>query len=103
DAHSSLNNSDENDLVNTLNRNLQETKDYLEQASHIIITLGTSWIYKRLASGKEVANCHKLPQKNFSKEITGVPEIENILNSTISKISGINPQAKIIFTVSPVR
>lgn len=103
DAHSDLSDPSESALLNNLNRNLQETAEYLKEATHVIITLGTSWVYRNIKSDELVANCHKLPQKNFSKEITGVRELEEILKKIISAINKINSGAGIIFTISPVR
>ena len=103
DAHSELSNADKNTLLKSLNKNLQETREYLQKATHVILTLGTSWIYRNLSSGKSVANCHKLPQKNFSKEITGGEDVCSQLGTTISAIRSVNSKAAIIFTISPVR
>ncbi len=103
DAHSELSNADKNTLLKSLNKNLQDTREYLQKATHVILTLGTSWIYRNLSSGKSVANCHKLPQKNFSKEITGVEDVYSQLGTTISAIRSVNSKAAIIFTISPVR
>lgn len=103
DAHSVLSQPDEMTLLKNLNEGLQKTREYLRESTHIIITLGTSWVYRNLKSDETVANCHKLPQKNFSKEITDVEQIYDHLKSTISTIKGLNDNASIIFTISPVR
>lgn len=103
DAHSALSDPDHEALLKTLNRGLKKTQEYLKEATHVIITLGTSWVYRDLNSDDTVANCHKLPQKNFSKEITGVDQICNHLKSTISAIKSLNAKAGIVFTISPVR
>lgn len=103
DAHSALSEPSENLLLNNLNENLHQTKEYLKEATHIVLTFGTSWIYRSSKSNELVANCHKLPQENFSKELTGVQDLENIFRRIISSIRRINDSAGIIFTVSPVR
>ena len=103
EAHSVLSDSNPDELLKNLNQNLQLTRNYLTEATHVIITLGTAWVYKNIETRELVANCHKLPQKNFSKELLSVEEIEGSLNSLISAINTINPDLTIIFTVSPVR
>ncbi len=103
DAHSALSDPDEAILLKSLNRSLQKTREYLQEATHVILTLGTSWVYRDLNSNETVANCHKLPQKNFSKEITEVDQIYDHLKSTISAIKSLNAKAGIVFTISPVR
>jgi len=103
DAHSDLSASSKEELLQNLNNRLQKTYLELKNTTHIIITLGTAWVYKRLKANKIVANCHKVPQKQFSKELLSVEDIKNSLNTIISSIKTINDKASIIFTVSPVR
>ena len=103
DAHSSLSSSNKQELIDNLNQNTASTFEVLQKASHVIITLGTAWIYKHINSGNTVANCHKIPQKEFSKEILPIDEIQNSLQNICSLISSLNPNATLIFTVSPVR
>jgi len=103
DAHSSLSDPNQDLLLGRLNEELVATKTYLKDATHIIITPGTSWIYKRVENNAPVANCHKLPQVNFKKEISAMTELEQALDSIVRQISDLNPTIRIIFTISPVR
>ena len=103
DAHSSLSSSNKDDLLSTLNLNLRQTRERLEAATHVIITLGTSWVYRYLKTDAIVANCHKIPQTNFSKELLSTAEISSALKNIITSISGINKNSTVLFTVSPVR
>ncbi len=103
DAHSSLSSSDKSELLKNLNTRISSTNKQLKEVSHIIITLGTSWVYKFIETDKTVANCHKIPQKKFLKELLTVDEISEILEAIISLIKSINKNATVLFTVSPVR
>ena len=103
DVHSDLRSSSSEELLHLLNQRLEETRISLETSSHIIITLGTAWVYERQASGKVVANCLKVPQKQFTKKLLSVAEIEASLQNIVSLIQNVNPKAQIIFTISPVR
>ena len=103
DAHSSLSSPDKNELLSSLNATINSTKKELTAASHLIITLGTSWIYRFLKTDAIVANCHKIPQKEFLKELLTVDEITKSLETIISHIKSINKNITILFTVSPVR
>lgn len=103
DVHSDLSNSNKDELVASLNTIIKSTKEELSEASHIIITYGTSWVYQNIESNDIVANCHKVPQKQFKKELLSVDEIKVSLRNTIQLIHSINPDCDIIFTVSPVR
>ena len=103
DAHSDLSNSSQSTLIANLNTIVIATKLQLQAASHIIITYGTSWVYRNVESNAIVANCHKVPQAAFSKEILSIEAIEKSIQNTIGNIQKINSNVNFIFTVSPVR
>lgn len=103
DAHSDLSDPSKERLLSNLNSALLNTRNQLRKATQIIITLGTAWAYKDVKAQKRVANCHKLPQKQFRKELLTESEIEACLNRIILKISKVNESASVIFTISPVR
>src|SRR5690606_35957605 len=100
DAHSALSRTLKEDLLDELNSAVETSKAFLGQATHVIITLGTAWGYNLKASGKTVANCHKVPQSEFEKELM---EVDQELEVCIDIIRKLNPEATVIFTVSPVR
>lgn len=103
DAHSSLSSSNKDELLNSLNSTIQQAYESLKNVSHFIITLGTSWVYREITSDSIVANCHKIPQKKFLKELLSVQKITETLDAINTLIRAINPKASIIYTVSPVR
>lgn len=103
DAHSDLSATDKNELLHNLNLAVKSTNKRLKEATHIIITLGTSWTYRFTETNAVVGNCHKVPQKKFTKELLSVDEISASLKNICLRISEINRNATIIFTVSPVR
>ena len=103
DAHSDVRSNDPNVLVEMLNQRLVETKRRLEGSSHIIITLGTAWVYELASTKKVVANCHKVPQKEFHKKLLSIAEIESRLHNLVDLVQQVNPKVQVIFTISPVR
>lgn len=103
DAHSNLNELEEEEILFQLNAKIRAFRNHLSDATHLIVTLGTAWVYKNKQTTRLVANCHKIPQKEFEKKILSVNEIKNNL-IRISEIAlTINPKLQLIFTVSPVR
>ena len=100
EAHSDLNALKKEEILFKLNTAIQKAAGFFESATHVIITPGTAWGYRLKESGKMVANCHKVPQKEFSKEIT---DAKNALLEAAVIVKEMNPEAQIIFTVSPVR
>ena len=103
EVHSELSNSDKEIFLQNLNQILEQTNNQLTKSTHIIITYGTSWVYRNKSSQKIVANCHKVPQNQFDKEILSVETVSKSIQNTIDLIRKVNPNCLFIFTVSPVR
>ena len=103
DAHSALSDVSKERLLEKLNDGLKRTEKQIRDSSHIIITLGSAWVYRHLEQNRVVSNCHKIPQSEFRKELLGIEEITKILNKTIEKLQYVNGKIEMIFTVSPVR
>jgi hypothetical protein len=103
DVHSDYSNANKDDLLHNLNEIVTATKRQIIESTHIIITYGTSWVYRNIESQAIVANCHKVPQKQFHKELLSVAAIQESITRTVDLICSLNPESKLIFTVSPVR
>lgn len=86
-----------------------EARSFLRTAKHLIVTLGTSWIYER--EGRVVANCHKFPASDFTRRRLSVEEIVAQWSQVIESLSlaqQSTPNSSLItphftFTVSPIR
>ncbi|KAA5826207.1 GSCFA domain-containing protein [Algibacter amylolyticus] len=103
DAHSKLSHSSKAHVLDQLNAQINVTALNLNKASHIVITLGTAWVYTNIETKQIVANCHKIPQKQFKKELLSVAKIEACLKNILSLIKSVNPSVSVLFTVSPIR
>lgn len=103
DAHSYLSASSKEELLQSLNNAIDAANKQIHESTHIIITLGTAWVYRHVETDSIVANCHKVPQKKFSKELLSVDEIQTSIEAIVSLVQSVNRDAKIIFTVSPIR
>ncbi len=103
DAHSDVSKPSKENLLEELNSGLENMHEEITKATHVLITLGTAWVYRNIATDGIVANCHKVPQKEFSKELQTVEEIRYCLRDMLENVQAINKKAKFIFTVSPVR
>lgn len=101
--HSDFSNKDSSIVLNEINTTISKTKDYLKNTSHLIITLGTAWVYHHIETDQLVANCHKISQKSFIKRLLSVSEITDSLENSIQLIQKINPSIQIVITLSPVR
>jgi hypothetical protein len=103
EAHSDVSKNSKEELLHTLNEQLGITRQKLTTASHLILTLGTAWGYEHKESGKWVANCHKVPQKEFNKVLSTPEEIVESLGGAIAKILQLNSKIAVYITISPVR
>ena len=103
DAHSDLSGADSQTTLRQLNEAIESTYQQIHESTHIIITFGTAWVYRSKNSGRLVANCHKVPQREFDKELLTVEEIGHSIRNISELIKASGSQAELIFTVSPVR
>ncbi len=103
EVHSVLSNTSSELLLENLNTILNSFTNQIQEATHIILTYGTSWVYRNKTSNEIVANCHKVPQNQFTKELLSIETIQKSIQNTIDLVCKINPNSKFIFTVSPVR
>lgn len=90
-------------LLRLIQKKQAQAKQVLESATHILITLGTSWVYEFGAQGQIVANCHKQPSSLFEKRLLNPDEIKKALGSFFNLFKQFNPNAIVLLTVSPVR
>lgn len=103
DVHSECSQTDKEILLKQLNAAVEVMHRQIVEVSHIVITYGTSWVYRLKVTNEIVANCHKVPQSEFVKEILSPETITQSMLNTMDLIHQINPDCKFIFTVSPVR
>ena len=103
EVHSQLSNPNKEEFLSNLNAILELMNQQITSLTHCIITLGTSWVYRNNNSNEIVANCHKVPQKEFTKELVSIEENVKCIQNIISLVHSLNPVCNFIFTVSPVR
>jgi len=101
--HGKFSNSDKQKCLNGINDEINNANNFLKETDLLFITFGTSWVYKLKETSKIVANCHKIPAKNFIRERLTISEIFDTYSKLITELKTINPKIKIVFTVSPIR
>lgn len=82
---------------------MKEDRGSLKEPELLILTWGTSWVFRLRENGRVVANCHKLPSDHFLRSRLSVEEIVNEYESLLSGLFRPRPELKVLFTVSPVR
>ena len=101
--HSKFSSSNPEKILSKINQGIADFNLRMQSASHLIITLGTAWVYRFIENDQIVANCHKIPQKKFTKELLSIDDISESLDAMISLIKSINKNISVILTLSPVR
>lgn len=103
-SHSTLfSGTNENDVLDHINSRINAANSMLRDAPLVMITLGTAWAFRNIEMDKVVANCHKLPGALFERELLSVETVVSALSRALDSLKGVAPDAKILFTVSPVR
>jgi hypothetical protein len=94
---------DQQECLALVNKSIQDAALWIRECNCIFITLGTAWTFIYNATGKVVANCHKLPSADFTRKLLEPEEIGERVDHMLTALKRINPRARIIFSVSPVR
>lgn len=92
----------ENSLA-MMNNRLTESAEQLRKATRLVVTFGTSYVYRLKENGQIVANCHKLPERMFEHERLSVDTITEEWKGLLFSLWEQVPDLKVLFTVSPIR
>lgn len=103
DHHGSFNSNNEEDCLNKINSEIDLAHQELKNSKTLIISLGTSYLYKEKETQRIVANCHRFPAHKFERQLSTFPEILKAYKTLIPKLLSFNKELQIIFTVSPIR
>lgn len=101
--HSDFSAKEKQEVVSKINSRIRLAHDRLKQIDWIIITLGTSFVYTEKESMKVVSNCHKRPERDFTRRKLTVEEIVDDYSKLIEELKEVNQNIKLLFTVSPIR
>lgn len=86
-------------LLETVNGSLNSARQHFLQTKWIVISLGTSRIYRHKQRGLIVSNCHKLPSQLFQREFLTAEQSTELLSQLVEK----HKDKQFIFTISPLR
>lgn len=101
--HGELSKTDLESAYSSANEMIENSNSALMSAGTLVITLGTAWVHEEIDTERIVANCHKLPGKQFRKRKLGVNEIISDFSRLLEHLFNVNPGIRIVFTISPVR
>ena len=87
------------EFLDNANRELARSSEFYYREGWVVVTLGTAFIYTDKESGMVVSNCHKLPEREFTRERLSVEQIVAAWRPLIRTMQG----KHWVFTVSPIR
>ncbi len=103
DHYTEFSSSDRDELLGRINLSNLQASEFISGARFLFITFGTARVYRLRHSGNIVSNCHRLQASSFTNELLGVDHIAGVWSERLNLLNKLNPQLKVIFTISPVR
>lgn len=100
DFHGSLAGESADETLVRIDAAVAEGARALREASVVLLTLGTAWVYERTDTGEAVANCHRQPAERFRRRRLTVDEVVAAIEATLAEEL---KDKYILLTVSPVR
>lgn len=97
--HTSFARETPQEFLENANQALKNASEFFKKCNKVIITLGTSWCYRHLATDHIVCNCLKHPAAEFAREFLPAEQTAAILTTIIATCK----DKEFIFTVSPIR
>lgn len=101
--HGKFSKENAEETLDEINNKIALSHSKLDNAKVLFVTFGSAWAYRHIKSNLIVANCHKIPQNQFEKQLLTHDEIIREWTLLLSKITVLYPQMQVVFTVSPVR
>lgn len=101
--HGSFSSPRRADALRLIGERFEKAVTLLPQTDLLLVTFGTAWVYRWKGNGSIVGNCHKLPAHHFDRYRLTVEEITEEWGELITRLKTLNPEMRLLFTVSPVR
>jgi hypothetical protein len=101
--HGRFNHADAEQAITHINQDLEVFHHHLKQCDVLLVTFGSAWAYQWKEDSRIVANCHKIPQKQFEKKLLKHDEIIASWSEFLKELTTFNPKLQIVFSISPVR
>lgn len=99
--HSSVSHTSRTSLESDLKQRINDLGARLAEADFLLLTFGTAIQYHHKSTDMLVANCHKVPNKQFEKALTSPEVIVAAFQRLLAAMEDQLP--RIIISVSPVR
>jgi hypothetical protein len=101
--HSTFSSPSKEKCLEIINSEQFKAYEFIKNSKHLLVTFGTARVYYLKATNEPVANCHKVPAKEFENRLLSVDEIVLSWSRLFDNLLIKTPDIKVIFTISPVR
>lgn len=101
--HGSFSGANQQQVLDNINNSISNAHQDLLKADYLFITFGSAWVYKYEPANEIVANNHKMDGKLFNKILLNAHYLNAEFENFYTKLKAVNPNIKILFSVSPVR
>lgn len=103
DHYTRFSSADKDECLTKINEANHSAHHFIQKAKLIAVTFGTARVYRLKATGQVVANCHKIPSKEFAHTLLTVDEIvlewQTLIEEVLMKLNDV----RFLFTISPIR
>ena len=101
--HSDFSSSSQEETLAKANFRFAKAKNKIAKANWLMVTFGTAYVYIHKETQEVVGNCHKMPERMFTRSMLDVKTIVDEWQDVLKKCRAVNPNLKVLFTVSPIR
>ena len=101
--HGQFSSTDKQACLNHISDRFEKAAEMIRSAELFLITFGSAYAYSWGETGEIAGNCHKIPADRFHRFRLTVEEIAEEWGGVITLCRSLQPEAKFIFTVSPIR
>ena len=101
--HGDFNSETVTAIIQKTNNALRQFYLDLQACDVLLLTPSSSVVYQHQSSGSTVANCHRVSNKEFNRLVLSADQNFVALEGIVKIFREFNPQALVVFTLSPVR
>lgn len=101
--HGHFSATDKHTCLHNISQRFDKAAPFIQQTNLYLITFGSAYAYQWKENGAIAGNCHKFPAERFHRLRFSVEEIVEEWGEVITLLTTINPDTRLLFTVSPVR
>ncbi len=101
--HTRFSHIDKTAALDGINAARKEAIAFIKDADWVIITLGSAFQYFLKEGNQPVSNNHRAPASWFEKRLLTIQQTIEALKEALFALNAVNPNAKCLFTISPVR